>query len=244
MKEAYTLNREFLFKTSIYEITSISLEDNYDIDGSFIEGEFIVSGNYRLHEISINKEDFSFKIPFREEIPSNINLDSINLEITDFNYDFQNEDELSVHIEYIITGDEAVLEFENEEKLEEFLEKQDVEVVDLSQNDADIREESSNEKQIDELLMINEENKEYVAQKQIESTKESEESKINEDVILNSVNNVDEYVTYHVHTVTMEDSIESICAKYNVNVNALKKYNTFDTLELNMKLLIPEDEES
>ena len=111
MNESFIIDREFLFKTSIHEITSISLEDNYDINGSNIEGEFIISGDYRLHEISINKEDFSFKVPFKHEIRRNINLDSIELEITDFSYDFKNEDELAVHIEYIINGEEGIIEF-------------------------------------------------------------------------------------------------------------------------------------
>ena len=65
MNEVFTLDKEFLFKSSIYEISSISIEQNSDINGTYLEGEFIVSGTYRLHEISINKEDFSFKIPFK-----------------------------------------------------------------------------------------------------------------------------------------------------------------------------------
>ena len=88
MNEAHVLDKEFLFKSSIYEITSISIEDNYDINGSKIEGEFIISGDYRLHEISINKEDFCFKLPYTHELPSNINLDTVKLDISDFNYNF------------------------------------------------------------------------------------------------------------------------------------------------------------
>ena len=38
MNEAHVLDKEFLFKSSIYEITSISIEDNHDINGSKIEG--------------------------------------------------------------------------------------------------------------------------------------------------------------------------------------------------------------
>ena len=97
--QSYLDSRHFRFKdkyikSSIYEITSISIEDNHDINGSKIEGEFIISGDYRLHEISINKEDFCFKLPYTHELPSNINLDTVELEITDFNYEFNNNDEL------------------------------------------------------------------------------------------------------------------------------------------------------
>ena len=98
MSEAFVVERDFLFKDSIFEITSISVEHDEDINGSNLEGDFIISGDYRLHEISINKEDFSFKLPFTHEIRSNINLDTVNLEITDFTYELNNNDELHVHI--------------------------------------------------------------------------------------------------------------------------------------------------
>jgi len=255
MNEVFTINREFLFKSSIHEITSISLEHNYDINGSYVEGEFIVSGDYRLHEISINKEDFSFKIPFKQKIASNINLDTVDVEITDFNYDFKNEDELEVHIEYTVTGEEGVIEIESEETLDKFLENPNIEVVDLSEptednNDNDVNDEykksidNTNNEIITEsaVSLLDEipenENKDEDLNRNIDNNLSQQ------NMILNSVNNEETYIKYHVHTVTMEDSIESICTKYNINLNTLKKYNTFENLELNMKLLIPENEES
>lgn len=229
MNEVFTVDREFLFKSSIHEITSISIEHNYDINASILEGEFIVSGDYRLHEISINKEDFSFKIPIKHNLRSNINLDSVEIEITDFTYDFRNGDELSVHIEYIVRADEAIFEFNDENKLNEFLDKNDnVEVVNL----LDEEKEDKKEEELDNLLLLNRTKEEKV-----------EENKIDENMILNSINEEEEYIKYHVHTVTINDTIESIMLKYNISLNTLKKYNTFENLELNMKLIIPENEE-
>lgn len=218
MNEVFTLEREFLFKTNIYEITSISVEQNYEIEESIIKGDFIISGSYRLHEISINKEDFIFKIPFKHELKSNINLDTIKLDINDFTYNFNNQDELEVHIEYIITADESIKVFDDEEKLEEFLNTEDYDIVDL-------REEIPNEIKmptITEEKPINED--------------------INKDMIINSINDEDEYVLYHVHTVAINDSIESITKKYNISINTLKEYNNIENLELNMKLIIPNEE--
>lgn len=225
MNEVYTLDRDFLFKSKIYEITSISVEQNSNIDGSIIYGDFIVSGTYRLHEISINKEDFSFKIPFKHELPSNINLDTIKLDINDFNYNFNNLDELSVHIEYLITAEEGIKVFENEEKLDDFLneqKKQDIDIVDLRSEPTYLP---------NEIVMP--------IEKEEEKTKPD---KIDENMIINSINDEDEYVLYHVHTVGISDTIESITKKYNISVNTLKEYNTFDSLELNMKLIIPNEE--
>mgnify|MGYP004640592749 FL=1 len=232
MNEVYTLDRDFLFKSKIFEITSISVEQNFKVDGSSIYGDFIVSGSYRLHEISINKEDFSFKVPFKHDLPSNINLDTVKLDISDFSYNFNNLDELSVHIEYIVTAEEGVKVFESEEKLDDFLneqKKQDVDIVDLRSEPVDLPNEI--------IMPIAKDEKEIST-----TSTENKQDKIDENMIINSINDKDEYVLYHVHTVGISDSIESITKKYNISVNTLKEYNTFDTLELNMKLIIPNEE--
>ncbi len=232
MNEVYTLDRDFLFKSKIFEITSISVEQNFKVDGSSIYGDFIVSGSYRLHEISINKEDFSFKVPFKHDLPSNINLDTVKLDISDFSYNFNNLDELSVHIEYLVTAEEGVKVFESEEKLDDFLneqKKQDVDIVDLRSEPVDLPNEI--------MMPIAKDEKEVST-----TSTENKQDKIDENMIINSINDKDEYVLYHVHTVGISDSIESITKKYNISVNTLKEYNTFDTLELNMKLIIPNEE--
>lgn len=236
MNEVFTIDREFLFKSTIHEITSISIEHNYDINGSNLEGEFIISGDYRLHEISINKEDFSFKIPFNHEIKSNINLDTIDVEITDFSYDFNNGDELTVHVEYLVTGDEAVLEFSDEDKLNEFLDNNKaVEVVSLL-------DEVKDEKTKEEEKTVDDKVKD-TPKENIDDRNQNDDKKIDENMILNSINEEEEYIKYHVHTVTMNDTIESITSMYKISLNTLKKYNSFENLELNMKLIIPENEE-
>ena len=236
MNEVFTIDREFLFKSTIHEITSISIEHNYDINGSNLEGEFIISGDYRLHEISINKEDFSFKIPFTHEIRSNVNLDTIDVEITDFSYDFNNGDELTVHVEYLVKGNEAVLEFSDEDKLNEFLDNNKaVEVVSLL-------DEAKDEKTKEEEKTVDDKVKD-TPKENIDDRNQNDDKKIDENMILNSINEEEEYIKYHVHTVTMNDTIESITSMYKISLNTLKKYNSFENLELNMKLIIPENEE-
>ena len=232
MSEAYSLNKEFLFKTSIYEITSISIEHNYDIDGANVEGEFIISGDYRLHEISINKEDFSFRIPFKHEIKDNINLDTVDLEITDFKYELQNDDELKVNVDYVISGEQELIEIADEKELDNFLLNNAAEVVNLSEENSERKEEP-----------LKEEAKEATKENSVEE-REDDTIKTNENTIINSINSDETYVKYHVHVVNMNDTIEGITAKYNVTLSDLKKYNTFENLELNMKLIIPENEEN
>lgn len=226
MNEIFKIDREFLLKNTIYEITSISCEHNYDINGSFCEGEFIVSGDYRLHEISINKEDFSFKIPFNHELRSNINLDSVEVDIIDFRYELINEDELKVYIEYTINAEESLIEFEDATSLNEFLDKNDADVVML------------NDERTEELIT------ESIEENIPQDNRNNSIDDVNQNTILDSINSSETYVKYHIHTVTIEDSVDSILNKYKISITDLKKYNSFENLELNMKLLIPDNEDN
>ena len=240
MSEAFVVERDFLFKDSIFEITSISVEHDEDINGSNLEGDFIISGDYRLHEISINKEDFSFKLPFTHEIRSNVNLDTVNLEITDFTYELNNNDELHVHIEYIVSGEQSLIEFADEKDLDEFLNKTDGEVVDLTEDEPRFKEVSK-----EEILNIPaEDSKKEEKEESKKEIKEDKPSEISTNNIIGSINADETYVKYHVHTVMQNDTLEGILDKYKITLTDLKKYNTFEALEVNMKLVIPENEEN
>ena len=107
--------------------------------------------------------------------------------------------------------------------------KQDVDIVDLRSEPVDLPNEI--------MMPIAKDEKEVST-----TSTENKQDKIDENMIINSINDKDEYVLYHVHTVGISDSIESITKKYNISVHTLKEYNTFDTLELNMKLIIPNEE--
>lgn len=238
MSEAFVVERDFLFKDSIFEITSISVEHDEDINGSNLEGDFIISGDYRLHEISINKEDFSFKLPFTHEIRSNVNLDTINLEITDFTYELNNNDELHVHIEYVVSGEQSLIEFADEKDLDEFLNNTDAEVVDLTSDEPRFKEVSNNEELV---IPVKEDVKEEVVDTKDE---ENTPSEIVQNNIINSINADETYVKYHVYTVMQSDTLEGILDKYKITLTELKKYNSFEALEVNMKLVIPENEEN
>lgn len=240
MSEAFVVERDFLFKDSIFEITSISVEHDEDINGSNLEGDFIISGDYRLHEISINKEDFIFKLPFTHEIRSNVNLDTVNLEITDFTYELNNNDELHVHIEYIVSGEQSLIEFADEKDLDEFLNKTDAEVVDLTEDEPRFKEVSK-----EEILNIPaEDSKKEEKEESKKEIKENNPSEISTNNIIGSINADETYVKYHVHTVMQNDTLEGILDKYKITLTDLKKYNTFEALEVNMKLVIPENEEN
>ena len=250
MNEVYVLDKEFLFKNNIHAITSISIEHNYDLENSNLVGEFIISGDYRLHEVSINKEDFSFRIPFNDEIRSNVNLDSVEVEITDFSYNV-NEDELAVHIEYLVTGEQSLIEFAEESDLEEFLKNNEAEIVDLSE-ELNRKEENNKPEVLKEKVPLEKKEEECVEKIALEEKEEERTEKntalkeegINKEAIIDNVKSEENFVTYHIHTVTPSDTVESICSKYNINLNELKKLNNVDELTVNMKLIIADEESS
>lgn len=179
MKENKRIEKELLFKNNIKDITSISLDSDYKVNKKEIVGNFLITGDYKIHEVSINRENFNFKIPFKHEFDSDIDEKTIKLEITNFEYDY-NKDELIVNIEYEITGDRKdVLIFDNEETLEEFLSSREIEVVDTRIDEIKqeiIKEESKKSEECKEEL------EDRIKPKELEQKNEEEQKEIpNED---------------------------------------------------------------
>ena len=84
MKMSIPYEKEIVFNTKIAEITSISLEYEANVLDEDIEGEFIVSGDYKIHELSVNKEPFKYRIPFSVSLTDDIIRDSIKYDINIF----------------------------------------------------------------------------------------------------------------------------------------------------------------
>ena len=81
------------FKTNIYEITKMSLEHDYNVSGGAVLGNFYVTGEYRSHEVSVNKEPFKFTLPFEVELRDDIDLDTLEFNIEDFSYIIEGENQ-------------------------------------------------------------------------------------------------------------------------------------------------------
>ena len=115
--------KEITFDSKIAEVDSISLEHEMNVNESEILGNFIVSGEYKTHELSANKEPFEEVIPFSIDLPNNIDKDTINFEITDFTYEIEKDYILKVIIEVSLKAKE--LEIEEKDIIEEQLERED-----------------------------------------------------------------------------------------------------------------------
>jgi len=228
MKESLKIEQELLFKNNIKEITSISLDSNYKVKDNELVGEFIIEGDYKIHEVSVNKEKFNFKIPFKVKIESDIDGDTVKVEIKDFVYDYK-KDELKVNILYDVIADKKeVIIFEDKDSLDEFLLNRDVEVID------DI----TNEEVVEEEKELKEEVKEVIKEEICDRNKENETIKA-DDVIKTLDKQSDNFVTYQIYKIKENDTSESIVLKYKTTIDELKEYNDLSNMNINDKIIIP-----
>ena len=228
LKSVIPFTKDLDFSTKISEITSISLERDFEVLEGVIEGNLYVTGEYKSHEISANVLPFSYKIPFTIEIPENLEEKSISLEICDFAYDIPEEEKINVKIELELCGElvqteeENTIDVDSDELLAMLEEKNEIE-----------------EERVEEISEVREENYEEVETENIKLQEETE------DIVMDNINSFDEedYKTYHIHIVKEGENIETICTFYNSNLNILGEYNDLNQVNVGDKLLIPETDE-
>lgn len=237
MKSVIPFSKELEFSTKIQEITSISLEREFEVKDLSIEGNLFVTGEYKSHEVSANVLPFSYKIPFTIEVPENLVKESVSLEISDFAYDIEEEKKIKVNIELELNA-----EVDEKEEIEEIeppqMEVDPEEIIRMMESNA--KEEIEKEQEIEseeskEEEEVLEEPKEIIAE---ENRGEEEE------MILQTVTTEDEYKTYHIHIIKDGENIETICTMYGSNTNLLAEYNDVSNIIPGEKLIIPSNDES
>ena len=106
MKQIIPFKKDLPFKTKVSDITSISLERKIEIlDGGIVTGTFYITGDYKMNEGSINREKFSFDLPFDITLDPRYDVNSVKADIEDFYYDVINEDTLKVNIDLYIEAE-------------------------------------------------------------------------------------------------------------------------------------------
>ncbi len=105
MKKIINYEKDLIFKTNIAEICSISLEEDFTIDDGVFKGDFILEGEYKTNELSVNKEPFSYRLPIEYEFEKSVKYETINYEIENFEYKVE-DDVLNITIDLGLTYDE------------------------------------------------------------------------------------------------------------------------------------------
>ena len=210
--------KEIPFKTKIAEITSISLEHDVSINDSEILGDFIVSGDYKNLDINVDTMPFSHVVPFSVTLDSDIDINTLSYEISNFDYEIINDDILKVNITFHVEADKLKRE---EDSI--FMEVSDDLILDenLPSSDENILEE--------------------------ENVKEENIDGRNDDIVEASVisqNELeDDYITYHVHIVKINETIDSICSQYKIDKDGLLEINDITDVNMGDKVIIPIDKE-
>ncbi len=244
MKKIIPFEKELMFKTKVCEITAISIEHNYKMeDDDLISGNFLISGEYKMTEGSINREKFEYTIPFDIALDSRYDTNNIVVDIDDFNYSIINNDILKVRIVLYIDGD-LIKNNENNQ-------------LELKNNNNEIKEESINlEKEVEELQIEKSVNYDRKEEKELPKEDVQPEIELNIENINVNNNSVEDdskyasslfnnlesgetYSTYHVYIVKEEDTIDKIMEKYSVSKEDLSNYNDLNDIKPGDKVIIP-----
>lgn len=223
------------FGKKVTEITSISLEHEIEVVNNTLKGNFIVSGEFKSHEVSVNKESFSYVLPFEIDLLEDIDTDTVEFMIDDFTYEIIEQNSLRVNIDFNVVASKK------EEIKEEPLFQDAKEAI----RSLDEKLEETEEENLEENDNMKEEVKEEVKEEpEVKEERTEKTLKETEDTIINTINNTEEeYTTYHIHMVSDGETVETICTMYQSNIQILGEYNDLTDVMPGDKLIIPEKNE-
>lgn len=216
MQELISFEDKIILNKNIAEITSISLDYDYKIKDNKINGTFDIEGTYKSHELSMNTNDFSNKLPFIYELNNDCNIETVKLNVKDFTYEID-ANALNIIIDYEISYELNDITFEERSEFDKFLESHEVDLVELT-DDKECEDVTDN-------VLLDE---------------EDIRNDLKETVLETVTNKDDTFITYHIYVCMEEDTLESISQKFNVKTNVIKEYNDIDSIFSGMKIIIPD----
>ena len=255
MKQIIPFKKDLPFKTKVSDITSISLERKIEIlDGGIVTGTFYITGDYKMNEGSINREKFSFDLPFDITLDPRYDVNSVNADIEDFYYDVINEDTLKVNIDLYIEAEYLPDTSLNNNILTEE-DKSDNEMNDVQKEDEPVEEdrnimmESKSDSKNDENIEI-EKDKEVTSEKINNDDATMNDSDIERNDVddfandlFSNLDNTETYTTYYVYIVKEEDTIDKIISLYGVTKEDIENYNDITSIKPGDKVIIPKTSE-
>ena len=255
MKQIIPFKKDLPFKTKVSDITSISLERKIEIlDGGIVTGTFYITGDYKMNEGSINREKFSFDLPFDITLDPRYDVNSVKADIEDFYYDVINEDTLKVNIDLYIEA-EYLPDTSLDNNILTKEDKSDNEMNDVQKEDEPVEEdrnimmESKSDSKNDENIEI-EKDKEVTSEKIKNDDATMNDSDIERNDVddfandlFSNLDNTETYTTYYVYIVKEEDTIDKIISLYGVTKEDIENYNDITSIKPGDKVIIPKTSE-
>ena len=249
MKQIIPFKKELPFKTKVSDITSISLERKIEIlDSGIITGTFYITGDYKMNEGSINRDDFSFELPFDITLDPRYDTATVKSDIEDFYYDIINNDTLKVNIDLFVEAEYK--EDEKEEVISDSnLEDREGDKEDITEDKNAIEEEkeedssSSGEDEDSTKLDRTSNNVAIEDTRGVDNKIEVEDSVDRDDSLVgdlfSNLDDTESYTTYYVYVVKEEDTIDKIISLYGVTKEDIGSYNDITNITPGDKIIIP-----
>lgn len=243
MKRVIPFYKEIVFKTNIATILNISLEHEEKVLDGEISGNFILMGEYKVHNDTTEIENFKYRLPFTALISDDMNKDTINIDIERFSYEQIEDDVLRIDIDFSIEYELNSTEDTEDEidTLEDEFAKIDREIDEIlgmnkkeEINTFEIEDVGSDDMVVPLILEDNEEKLEFPEVTQDTSVTE----KVSKEEYVHA-KETEEYVTYHIYVVKENDTLEQILKTYNVSLEYLKEYNEIKDIKIGDKIIIP-----
>lgn len=249
MKQIIPFKKELPFKTKVSDITSISLERKIEIlDSGIITGTFYITGDYKMNEGSINRDDFSFELPFDITLDPRYDTTTVKSDIEDFYYDIINNDTLKVNIDLFVLAEykedieEKVL---SDSDLEDRREDKDDITEDKNAIEEEKEEDNSSSGEEDGSTKLDRtsdsvaiEDTGLVDNKiEVEDSADRDDSLVGD--LFSNLDNTESYTTYYVYVVKEEDTIDKIISLYGVTKDDIESYNDITNINPGDKIIIP-----
>ena len=212
MKKIVPFKKEISFDTNIYEIDSISLEHTLSL-----KEDRLISGNFIISGTYKMTESSVSIDEFNYNLPFDISVDS--------KYDISN---LTVDINdfyYEVINNKTL--FVSIDVAIDGLEKKEETQLELV---TDENEENKKDVRNEKNMIENNEEK-------IENTEENIVTSIFEELECD-----EKYVTYKIHIVNENDTLEKILQDYNISREIFENYNNASGIKIGDKLIIPSND--
>ena len=247
MKQIIPFVKDISLGPKISEITSIALEHNLKMENNdSIVGTFTISGKYKMNEVSINEEEFEKDVDFDITLDDKYDALKATIDIDDFYYEIINEGLLRVHINVLIDN---LVYFKEKVKEVDENQRQEVKIEEILEENEDLTDQRNviiKKEDMQDNIINNEKNIDDVKDKDFDEKRE--DVSINVQDITKSINSSflkeeEQYVTYKVHIIRENETIDTIIEKYGVCKEELEKYNNLDNIILGSKIIVPIDNE-